>query len=331
MPCYNVQDTLDDAISSLVVQSMADFEAVAVDDGSTDGTLHQLHLWAQQDRRIRVIQLPHQGIITALNTGLEACTSTYIARMDADDRSAPDRLRQQVKMLDENPDLVVVSSLVRGFPEGNLGAEFSAYIDWLNSLLTDEDIKREIFFQSPLAHPSVAYRREWLEKVGGYQDRGWAEDYDLWVRLFLAGANFGKINQVLLEWRDHPRRLTHTNGRYSKSSDLRLITHYLIHGVLSTHNKVYIWGLGNAAQQLGELLTQMGNLKVTYIKAHPMLPGSTKLHEPILTSENFFESLPLSQPVVVLVDENDINIERMLDQKFKSFKMRPGIDWFKIA
>jgi glycosyltransferase involved in cell wall biosynthesis len=329
MPCYNVHQTIYEAISSLVTQSFSDLEVVAVDDGSTDGTLIQLQKWAQRDKRIRVIQLPHQGIIRALNVGLQACESPFIARMDADDRSTPDRLTRQVKMLVENPSLVVVSSLVRGFPESSLGIEFQAYINWLNSLRTDEDIKREMFVQSPLAHPSVTYRSEWIEKVGGYQDHDWAEDYDLWVRLYLAGATFGKIDKVLLEWRDHAQRLTHTDGRYSPSSDLRLKAHYLVQGPLSSCQKIYIWGREDIQRQLGEQLLRLGCPTVTYVSAEP--DGSVDQRMTVISEEYFFEELNQNQQVIVLVDEKNEEIERMLSHKFRSLNLLPGVDWFKIA
>jgi glycosyltransferase involved in cell wall biosynthesis len=329
MPFYNVQDTIDEAISSLITQSLADFELVAVDDGSTDGTLNQLQKWAQRDQRIRVFQLPHQGIISTLNAGLQACKSSFIARMDADDRSMPDRLKLQVKMLVENPSLVVVSGLVRGFPEGRLGLEFQAYINWLNSLLTDEDIKRQMFVQSPLAHPSVAYRREWVQRVGGYQDHGWAEDYDLWVRLYLARANFGKVDDLLLEWRDHPHRLTHTDGRYSTSSDLRLKAHYLVHGPITNHKKIYLWGMGIIQRQLGEQLLRLGASTVTYVSAETDRTVNQDI--PVISDGKFFEKLNQNERPIVLVDEKNENIEEMLSNKFRSLHLLPGVDWFKVA
>jgi glycosyltransferase involved in cell wall biosynthesis len=329
MPCYNVQDTIDEAISSLITQSLADFELVAVDDGSTDGTLNQLQKWAQRDPRIRVFQLPHQGIISTLNAGLQACKSSFIARMDADDRSMPDRLKLQVKMLVENPSPVVVSGVVRGFPECRLGLEFQAYINWLNSLLTDEDIKRQMFVQSPLAHPSVAYRREWVQRVGGYQDHGWAEDYDLWVRLYLAGVNFSKVGDVLLEWRDHPHRLTHTDGRYSTSSDLRLKAHYLFHGPITQHKKIYLWGMGIIQRQLGEQLLHLGASTVTFISSEP--DKTVNQDMPVISDGKFFEELNQNERPIVLVDEKNENIEEMLSHKFRSLHLLPGVDWFKVA
>ncbi|GIS67978.1 MAG: hypothetical protein CM1200mP6_10460 [Anaerolineaceae bacterium] len=68
------------------------------------------------------------------------------------------------------------------------------------------EISRDIFVESPLPHPSVMLRKEELQSLGGYQDRGWAEDYDLWLRYFIAGKQIDKIAKVLLYWRDHASR-----------------------------------------------------------------------------------------------------------------------------
>ncbi|HHH83162.1 MAG TPA: glycosyltransferase family 2 protein, partial [Chloroflexi bacterium] len=186
MPCYNAEDTVDKAVQSILQQSLERLELILVDDGSRDGTAAKLAEWASSDRRVRVIARSHEGILGALNAGLSHCQAPYVARMDADDIAHPERLARQVETLDAHPDLAVVGSLVEGFPQEDVREGFRIYLDWLNRLVTHDAIVREIFIESPLAHPSVCMRRRWLERVGGYQDHGWPEDYDLWLRLYLA-------------------------------------------------------------------------------------------------------------------------------------------------
>jgi glycosyltransferase EpsH len=111
MPCYNVHQIIEEAISSRITQSLADFEVGAVNDGSTSGTLCQLQKRAQPDQRIRVTQLPHHELISTLKAGFQACKSFCIARMDADDRLTLDRLMRQFIMVIGNPSRVGVSSL----------------------------------------------------------------------------------------------------------------------------------------------------------------------------------------------------------------------------
>lgn len=331
IPCYNVATTVDEALSSLVGQTFTDFEVLLVDDGSTDGTLDCLQDWNRHDPRFRVLSRPHAGIIPTLNAGLQSCRSDIIARMDADDRCAPHRLKCQVDLLDEHPEIVVVSSLVKGFPEGELGIEFKAYIDWLNTLLTDEAIKNGMFQQSPLAHPSVVYRRAWVEQVGGYQDRGWAEDYDLWLRMYLAGANFGKVPEVLLEWRDHPHRLTHTDGRYAKDSDLRLKAHYLTQRLLSSSREVIIWGTDTDATQLGAQLRSLGCPISAYVLSRQE-PHSHPDHTmPILSPVEASERLRSDTLPIVLVAENDPVRRALIAQQLELKRLHQGIDWWVVG
>ena len=244
LPCYNAEQTIDETLHSLARQSLTDFEVLAVDDGSGDATRVKLEIWSERDPRFRVIPQEHAGVIVAANAGLAACTAPYIARMDADDRAHPERLAQQASYLADHPEVAVVSSLVRAFPDADVRTGYRIYIKWLNSLVTDEDIRREMFVESPLANPSIMIRRTWLEKMGGYHEYGWPEDYDLWLRMYLAGAKFAKIPQVLLEWRDHPERITRTDGRYSVENFLRAKAHYLARGPLRDRNAVIIWGAG---------------------------------------------------------------------------------------
>ncbi|MEA3439829.1 MAG: glycosyltransferase family A protein, partial [Chloroflexota bacterium] len=157
LPCYNAADTLFQSLDSLISQTLQDFEIVAVDDGSTDNTLDILQHHASLDNRICTIQTPHRGIVSALNTGLAACRAPYVARMDSDDRAHPKRLEKQVSLLDDNPQIGVVSCLVSAFPKERVREGFLVYLDWLNSLIEDQDIRREIFIESPLPHPSVTF------------------------------------------------------------------------------------------------------------------------------------------------------------------------------
>ncbi|MBN1667105.1 MAG: glycosyltransferase, partial [Anaerolineales bacterium] len=273
MPCYNAAETLPEALQSLAQQTCQDFEILAVDDGSGDQTLAILRDWGCADPRLKVITQPHAGITAALNNGLQHCQGQYIARMDADDRCHPQRLAAQVAYLQAHTECALVSCRVAGFPQHSVRTGFRIYIDWLNSLLSDADIRREIFVESPLPHPSVMIRREWLHKVGGYQEHGWPEDYDLWLRLYLAGARFAKLPQVLVDWREHPERLTRTDGRYSLENFLRAKAHYLARGPLQDRDAVIVWGAGMMGRRLGKQIQRQELPLVAFVDIDPKKIG----------------------------------------------------------
>ncbi len=282
LPCYNAAATLDETLDSLARQTLADFEVIAVDDGSTDATGERLGAWAARDSRFRVFSRPHGGVVAAANAALERCRAPFIARMDADDRAHPRRLEKQAAYLRAHPEVAVVGSWVRAFPDADVREGYRIYIEWLNSLVTDADIRREMFVESPLANPSTMLRREWLARMGGYHDYGWPEDYDLWLRMYLAGAKFAKIPEVLLEWRDHPSRITRTDGRYSVENFLRAKAHYLARGPLQGRDAVIVWGAGMMGRRLGKQLQRQNVPLVAFVDVDPKKIGRTRRGRPVI-------------------------------------------------
>lgn len=282
MPCYNAQETVDEAVVSVLENTLTDFELIAVDDGSEDATAERLKRWSRRDERVRPVLRDHGGLIPTLNAGWRAARGQLIARMDADDRSAPSRLARQAEFLARHSELAAVSSLVESFPPEAVREGFQVYLDWLNGLVTPEDIAREIFVESPLPHPSMMIRREWLERMGGYKEFGWPEDYDLWLRMHLAGARFGKVEQVLLYWREHPDRATRTDSRYSVRNFLRAKAHYLMKGPLADRDAVLIWGAGQMGRRLSKHLLREGAPLVVFIDVDPDKIGREKRGRPVV-------------------------------------------------
>jgi len=331
MPCYNAAETINEALGSLITQTFHDFEIIAVDDGSTDASAHILANWAERDRRIQVIKRPHGGIVEALNAGLAACRAPIVARMDTDDRCHPERLARQVNYLASHADVDVVSCRVSGFPVEHVREGFRIYIDWLNSLLTDTDIRREIFVESPLPHPSVVFRRDAILKVGGYQDHGWAEDYDLWLRLYLAGARFAKLPDVLLEWREHPERLTRTDGRYSLENFLRAKAYYLARGPLVGRDAVIVWGAGMMGRRLSKQLARQDAPLVAFVDVDPRKIGRTLRGLPIIAPDELLAWWERYDHPVVLAAVGARGARALIRQRLTDENLREGQDWWSAA
>jgi len=176
MPVRNEERHLPAALSSLFRQSFKNWELIAVDDGSTDGTAGILRRAARTDGRVRVLSLPPSGVAPALNAGLSLCRAPLVARMDGDDICHPRRLEHQVRLLSKMPEITLAACAVRHFPRPGLQGGMIAYEKWQNALLDHDSICRDLFVESPFAHPSVVFHREAVERVGGYRDKGWAED-----------------------------------------------------------------------------------------------------------------------------------------------------------
>jgi glycosyltransferase involved in cell wall biosynthesis len=289
LPVYNSSATIEKAIESLLRQTYGDFEVVAVDDGSTDGTTEILHHLEKRDSRVRPVIAPHAGLVPALNLGLTHCRGEFLARMDGDDICHPERLRLQLDYMTAHPEVSVVSSLVCSFPRSAMREGFKKYELWLNSLTSHEEIAHDIFVESPVAHPSVLLRTAELRKLGGYQEHGWPEDYDLWLRYFTAGKRFAKVPETLLFWRAHKSRLTFTDSRYALENFIRAKAHYLAKMLKKEHPEVIIWGAGMTSRRLSKHLVREGLSIKCAVDIDPEKIGRTMRGIPIVAPEALSE------------------------------------------
>lgn len=258
IPVYNGESTIESAVDSILRQSYTDFELVIINDGSTDSTPLILDSLSNRDNRIRVLHTPNRGIIDALNTGIPICRADIIARMDADDISHPRRLELQFDFMSRHPEVSVCSSLVKMFPRKDLLGGLVKYEEWLSSLITPQDIARDMLVESPVAHPSVMLRKSELIEIGGYQERGWAEDYDLWLRYHTSRRLFAKVPSTLLFWRQAEGRLTFTDSRYSVENFLCAKAHYLAKMLKGSGRPIVLWGAGKTGRRLCKHLVREG-------------------------------------------------------------------------
>ena len=284
LPVRDGQDTICAALGSLQKQTLSEFEVIVVDDGSTDNTADKVASLARTDGRIRLYRRPALGIAHALNYGLSQAKGAWIARMDADDESLPERFSAQLDWLDAHRDVAVVGCRVESFRDvGELRDGWRSYESWLNARVTSEQILRDVLIESPLAHPSVMMRREALEAVHGYRQFDGPEDYDLWLRLLRAGYALAKVPRVLLRWRDRPERLTRTDPRYRPDAFMALKIEHLCAGPLARGDRpVLVWGAGRYGGRFGRGLIERGIPVEAFVDIDPRRVGRTRHGRPVI-------------------------------------------------
>jgi len=192
---YNGEQFLAQAIDSILNQTFTDFELIVINDGSTDGTDEVLTSY--HDSRLRIYTQDNQGIPRSRNRALSLSRGDYIAVMDADDISLPDRLERQVDFLNTHLEIGVLGTACR-------------FVDKLNRRvwnhrppLSDEEIRRHLIRGSPFIHTSVTMRKSVLEAVGGYnEDYPYILDYELFVRLAQV-TRLANLPGVLVVYRYH--------------------------------------------------------------------------------------------------------------------------------
>ncbi len=204
MPVRDGERYLALAVTSIVDQSVADWELIAIDDGSSDATLAILQRFAKADARIRVLTTSGTGIVAALNQGIAAARADLIARMDADDIAMPDRLARQIEFMDACPEIVAAGSAAiridgAGKETGSVAVPTDA-----------ASIAADMVRRNPFVHPTMMMRKPAVEAAGLYRSGcTYAEDYDLWLRLEEVGG-LANLAEPTLRFRVHAGQTSQT-------------------------------------------------------------------------------------------------------------------------
>lgn len=328
LPVRNAGATIARAVDSLQRQTCGDWELVLVDDGSADGTGAWLRAAATADARLRVVDGPAQGIVAALNTGLAASRGRLIARMDADDECRPGRLADQSTWLEAHPDFGLVACLVAYGGDRVANAGYALHVDWINSLVRPEEIELNRFVESPFAHPSVMFRRELIERHGGYRAGDFPEDYELWLRWFDVGVRMGKVPRELLVWHDAPGRLSRTDPRYAPEAFFRLKAEYLArHLARAGRREVWIWGAGRPTRKRAAFLLDHDIQIAGYIDVDARKTGRLVGGVPVIGPER----LPAAGSILVLGYVSSRGARELIRTELLRRDYREGRDFLMCA
>lgn len=210
MSVYNTQEEyLREAIESILNQTYTDFEFIIINDGSSNNAKEVI--MSYNDSRIKYFEQENKGLIYTLNQGLKFCNGEYIARMDSDDISLPNRFEKQVEILDSNSEIGVVGALIQIFPNKEKIAPYVEYPKFLDLIKTNQ-----------LAHPVVMIRKSILEKFNlKYENFLYAEDYELWSR-FIKYSKIYNIQEVLLKYRIHPSSVSSKFNKQQIETDKKI-------------------------------------------------------------------------------------------------------------
>lgn len=194
LPVYNGLPFVKEAVQSVLRQTYTDFRFLIIDDGSTDGSAE--YLKSLDDPRVRVIARENRGLGTTLNQLFSESDSEYVARMDADDVCAPDRIKTMMAFLETNSD-VVMAGCDQAFLVGSKTKNAAPRP-------TDhESIRQQLLMKRPgILHPTIVVRRDAWERVGGYRLGGAGEDLDFCLRMCDAGR-VANVPAVLYYYRLH--------------------------------------------------------------------------------------------------------------------------------
>jgi glycosyltransferase involved in cell wall biosynthesis len=301
-----------------------------VDDGSKDETAATLTSVARADPRIRVLSQSASGIAEALKLGCAAARGEFIARMDADDWIPPERLARQLEFFECHPQLGVVSCRVRHGGDQKAQAGYAEHVAWINSLFTPTEIHLRRFVESPVAHPSVVFRRALLDEHGGYESGDFPEDYDLWLRWMEAGVQFGKVDAELLLWNDVPTRLSRIDQRYRPESFYRTKCSYLARWLtrqVEPSREIWLWGAGRITRRRFRALETEGISIPGFIDVDRKKLGRLRDGRPVVGPHN----LPSRDRAFILAGVATRGARELIASELNRLGRTEGTDYLLVA
>jgi len=324
LPFYQAELTLERAVQSILKQTFTDFELLLVDNNSTDQSAEIAWKLAQCDPRIRLLHESRQGVVFAMNRGMTAASGKYLARMDADDVSLPERLEKQYRFLEEHPGVGLVGCNVRhvsSLPSKGL----QRFVDWVNTFHSEEEIWLNRFVEIPLVQPSVLFRAELVKQHGAYREGDFPEDYELFLRWLAGGVRFAQLPEVLLEWHDSETRLTRTDERYSTEAFYRTKAQYFAQWFQQSQaqKELWIWGAGRKSRQRGRFLEDEG----LEIAGYYDLKANKTSDKPCFS----FHDIPQPGAQFILSMVGNYGAREKISSFLESKQYRAGVDYLLMA
>jgi len=328
LPFKNAAKTLDECLDSIFAQTLQRFELVAIDDHSTDDSVALIQ--RRGDPRVVISASPGDGIVAALNRGLELASTPWIARMDADDIMHPSRLQLQWAHLQQHPGLVLLGCGAHLFPQSLVTDGAREYMRWQNRCNSEQQINDEIFIESPFAHPTVIFNRATIMQLGGYREGLFPEDYELWLRLHRAGCRMAKIADVLLDWRESEHRTSRVDERCSREAFDRVRAQYLAQDprLLAHQDNFVIWGAGRRTRQRCAHLLEVGFEPKAWLDVDQNKIGNQLAGVPVVGVDWLSQQSP--RPLVLIYVANH-GAREQCQQALDELGYRRGIEYLAVG
>jgi len=328
LPFRNAEATIRATLSSIRQQSFTGYEVIAIDDHSTDGSASIVREWP--DNRLKLVENPGNGLVDALNHGIRIARFDYIARIDADDLMRTHRLARQYEMLHSDATWDLIGSRVSLFPQPLIGAGYREYIRWQNQLITETDIQLQRFVESPLAHPSVMFRKQSVIDAGGYRQGDFPEDYELWLRMIDKGMRLGKCHEVLLDWRESATRLSRNHPAYCRSAFDRLRAEYLDRLTVLRHREVVYWGAGRKTRLRAKHLIERGIQPCRWIDIDPRKIGNQIAGVAVEPPEYLQTKAKQAKPFVLVYVTNH-GARELIQRQLEMDGYQMGLDYLAVG
>ena len=301
IPFKNTESFIAECVDSIVNQTYEHWEAIFVDDNSTDSSFSIVDGFAKKDSRIRVCKNNGNGIIEALKTAFNQSEGQFITSMDSDDIMTPIRLEVMVKNLVKHGQKHLAVGQVHYFREDGLSEGFAKYERWLNRLIKTGSNYSEIYKECVIPSPCWMLHRDDFIACDGFNPNRYPEDYDLAFRFYKARYTCIPCDKVLLNWRDYSTRTSRTHEHYAQNHFLDLKVLYFLELNYDASRPLAIWGAGVKGKTLAKLLIKK-DVPFYWICDNPKKIGK-HIYEQELLNFNYLLQLNKPQSIVTVANE----------------------------
>jgi glycosyltransferase involved in cell wall biosynthesis len=247
---YNGESFIDDMFNSIAAQTFTDFEWIIIEDGSTDGTWSKLQQC--KDERIKLYQLPeNRGVGLANEYALSLASGEYIAKVDADDISLPNRFEKQVQFLDDHPLIDMVDCFIEYFPHSLEDREtkrfqqlYNGHQAKINRNRTSEELSEDIYWNCLFINGAMMARRKSVKAIGYSSHLRQGEDYELFYKMNKANMKFYRIPETLINIRVSMSSTTSQNQNIIKDVVYQVKKEDMTAFFRDTTRPFVIWGAG---------------------------------------------------------------------------------------
>jgi glycosyltransferase involved in cell wall biosynthesis len=258
-----VKDTepyLPACLDSIIAQTYAHWELIAVNDHSSDNTPQILAAYAEKDKRIKVYHSTRHLLIPALQEAYKHAKGTLLNRMDSDDKMPDYKIELLVSEWEKyGKDHVIAGGTEHFVDEGEVGNGFRRYEEWINEIAQKGIHYQEIYKECVIPSHSWMIHRDDFDRVGAFDSEVYPEDYDLCFRFYREGLRVIGLDKVLHYWRDRSDRISRTWECYKDNRYFDLKLRYFYELDRDKSRPLVLWGAGKNGKDLAKLVLQKGD------------------------------------------------------------------------
>lgn len=312
MPFKNSSAYIREAIHSISTQTYDRWELIAIDDHSTDHSPELVRELSKNDFRIRLFSARGNGIIDALTQALEESRGIFITRFDSDDIMPQHRLELMINALYQQPENVIITGLLKYISSEPISKGYLKYETWINKIALNNKQWTNIYRECTIASPNWLAYKNAIEKIGGFKNLEYPEDYDLIFLWYKHHFIIKTLTSITLHWREHPSRTSRISSNYTQQTFFRLKIKRFIEIDYDPSRPLVIWGKGIKA-----------NIAKANLKEHSVPFENHELHE--------YKKIELeNNPFLLIAIYPDQEERNKIESYLERLETTMTIDWWYL-